>query len=474
MLSSMARMFLTISLWLAAIATPCSLSAQELSLPNAGSDDVPEAASPAAEQAIAQRQSDISDRDITRRISGIFDQIEDLAAVDVEVRAGVVSLSGEVPSEQAFEQAESIASRVSGVVTVQNGLERNVDVESNVTPALEGLRDDGMRLVRALPLIGVAMLIALLIGLFGHFLASASSFWQRVAPNIFLAELLAGTVRFVFIVLGIVVALQIVGATALLGAVLGGAGVIGIALGFAVRDTVDNYVSSLMLSLRQPFRANDHVVIEGQEGRVVRLTSRATILMTLDGNHLRIPNSMVFKAVILNYTRNPERRFEFDLGVDADDDPLAAIRTGTDVMRALPFILDDPEIRAFIVDVGDSSIILRFEGWVDQGQSDFCKARSLCVAQVKNALEAAGFALPEPIYRLRFDDGVPLRQSGDSPGGPAKSGRPAAARPAPPVSDSEALHDVRPDDAIVEKVDDERQMDATGTRDLLDDRRPIE
>src|SRR3546814_6600583 len=66
--------------------------------------------------------------------------------------------------------------------------------------------------------------------------------------------------------------------------------------------------SDLMLSLRQPFRANDHVVIEGHEGRVVRLTSRATILMTLEGNHLRIPNSTVFKAVILNYTRNPERR----------------------------------------------------------------------------------------------------------------------------------------------------------------------
>src|SRR3546814_11391197 len=71
-----------------------------------------------------------------------------------------------------------------------------------------------------------------------------------------------------------------------------------------------------MLSRRQPFRANDHVVIEGHEGRVVRLTSRATILMTLEGNHLRIPNSTVFKAVILNYTRNPERRFDFELGIE--------------------------------------------------------------------------------------------------------------------------------------------------------------
>src|SRR3546814_6765294 len=101
-----------------------------------------------------------------------------------------------------------------------------------------------------------------------------------------------------------------------------------------LRDTVDNYVSSLMLSLRQPFRANDHVVIEGHEGRVVRLTSRATILMTLEGNHLRIPNSTVFKAVILNYTRNPERRFDFELGIDANDDPVDGMAVGLRAISA--------------------------------------------------------------------------------------------------------------------------------------------
>ena len=66
---------------------------------------------------------------------------------------------------------------------------------------------------------------------------------------------------------------------------------------------------------RQPFRANDHVVIDSFEGRVIRLTSRATVLMTPDGNHLRLPNAMVFRSVILNYTRNPSRRFEFDVGI---------------------------------------------------------------------------------------------------------------------------------------------------------------
>ena len=108
-----------------------------------------------------------------------------------------------------------------------------------------------------------------------------------------------------FILFGIVIGLNMLGAGALLGAVLGGAGVVGLALGFAMKDTIENYVSSLMLSLRQPFRANDKVKIDDYEGRVLRLTTRATILLTPEGNHLRLSNSTVFKAVIVNYTAQP-------------------------------------------------------------------------------------------------------------------------------------------------------------------------
>lgn len=127
--------------------------------------------------------------------------------------------------------------------------------------------------------------------------------WERLTPNPFVAELLAQTVKVIFIVFGLILALSLIGAETILGTLLGGAGVIGIAVGFAVKDTIENYIASLMLSIRQPFRARDHIVINQQEGIVVRLTSRATILMTLDGNQLRIPNAEVFKGTILNYTK---------------------------------------------------------------------------------------------------------------------------------------------------------------------------
>ncbi len=259
--------------------------------------------------AIATKTKATDNAEIAGRIRSIFSEIAALKAVRVQVSAGVVTLSGTVPTAEDVSRAEAIAGRVSGVVTVQNDVTRDLDVSTNLTPALGEFGQEIRGLIQALPLLGVALAIGLAIGFLGYLLASFESLWRWVMPNSFLAELVASLIRVVFIILGLIAVLEVLGATALLGGVLGGAGVIGIAIGFAVRDNVANYVSSIMLSLRQPFRANDHVVIEGNEGRVVRLTSRATVLMTLDGNHLRIPNAIVFKSVILNYTRNSERRF---------------------------------------------------------------------------------------------------------------------------------------------------------------------
>jgi small conductance mechanosensitive channel len=413
----------------------------------------------AAPSTIASRAGETDDADIAGRIRSIFTEVAGLSAVKVEVSAGVVTLEGAVASGADADRAGAIAERVAGVVTVQNNLERSLGVQSNVAPALGKFQKDLKGLIDALPLLAVAMGIGLAIALLGHWLAGRRFIWVWITPNGFLAELVASLVRAVFFIVGAVVALQILGATALLGAVLGGAGVIGIAIGFAVRDTVDNYVSSLMLSLRQPFRANDHIVVEGQEGRVVRLTSRATVLMTLDGNHLRIPNAIVFKSVILNYTRNPERRFEFELGVDGEDDPLAAIKVGLAAMSGLDFVLDNPGPSAVIQNVGDSNIVLRFYGWVDQEHTDFLKGRSQAIAATKTALETADFSLPEPIYRLRFDS--------QPPGGEAPVRKPAPARPAPAES-----HDTAPTPYVERRVREERTDEDDG--DLLDERTPIE
>lgn len=433
---------------------------------------------PTPVQTIAATQEAGDDRRIAERIAGIFAELPAFGAVEVEVNEGVVSLSGTVPKPDDIARAEAIVNRVAGVVTVENGLERDLSLSAGSAGILT-LADRWNSLVRMLPLIGMALGVWLAIAFLGYLIAGLGRLWHRIAPNSFLAELIASAIRFGFTIVGLVIALDMIGATALLGAVLGGAGVIGIALGFAMRDTIENYVASLLLSLRQPFRANDWVQIDTYEGRVIRLTSRATVLMTLDGNHLRIPNGQVFKAVIVNFTRNPQRRFHFDLGVDADDDARAARQLGRDTLAGLEFVLSDPPPEARIIEVGDSNVVIRFLGWVDQRDTDWWKAQSQAIPAVKGALEDAGFGLPEPIYRLRFDPRsatVPFAaEAATATVTPSADEPPQAKRAVREVAASPADEDVRPADEIAAMVEEERnQPGEEQNKDLLDHSRPVE
>ena len=406
------------------------------------------------------------DAEIAARIRDIFAEIDSLQRVEASVASGVVTLSGTTQTADAAARAEAIAARINGVVTVENEIERDVSVSTRLTPAAGQAETFFRDALRSLPLILLALAMFTAIAAFGWLLSSWRWLWRHITPNAFIAELAASTFRGLFFILGAVAALSLLDATALLGAFLGAAGVIGLAVGFAVRDTIENYIASIMLSLRQPFRPNDHVVIDNKEGRVIRLTSRATILMTLDGNHLRIPNASVFKAVILNYTRNPERRFDFELGVDADDDPIAAIETGVGAIRALDFVLKDPPPLGFIKAVGDSNIVIFFAAWIDQRRADFAKSRSLALSAAKDALEDAGFALPEPIYRLRFDEKAPpiLKETTAATGAEKQKKRERAA--------AAAAQDVAPDTHLEEKVEEERREEPQG--DLLSPDAPVE
>jgi small-conductance mechanosensitive channel len=425
-------------------------------------------ASPSAPSSViaATPPATSSDDQIEDRIQTIFTEVDELNGISASVRNGVVTLGGATANAAAAERAEQIALRIEGVVTIQNQIEQAVGVEDNVSPILETTSTRVNQIIRSMPLLAVALTVFLVISFLGHLLASWRGFWRRIMPNSFLSDLVAGASRIIAVVVGLIVAMNVMGATTLLGTVLGGAGVIGLALGFAVRDTLENYISSIMLSIRQPFRANEHVVIDEHEGIVVRLTSRSTVLMTLNGNHLRIPNSTVFKAVILNYTRNPERRFEFDLGVDANDNPVAAMQLGLDTLKSLPYVLEQPDPESYIQTVGDSNIVLRFMGWVDQRNSNFGKARGLAISATKDVLEQKGFTLPEPIYRLRFDTGT------SQPA--AASTAEAGATPSRPKETVEARDaaDVRPDSHLTQIVAEERA--ATGEEDLLDEKRPVE
>jgi len=269
---------------------------------------------------IATQNDDQQDADIAIRIRDILTELGNYSDVTVTVSEGIVTLRGTTTSTVEATEVGALASRIAGVVAVRNEVTETADIVRRLDPALSRFKARAEQFITVLPLAMIAGVAAIVIIWAGLRIARARQPWERLAPNAFIAELYRQIVRIASVVGALVVALDILNATALLSTILGAAGIIGLALGFAVKDTVENFIASVMLSIRQPFRPNDTVEINGDQGKVIRLTSRATILLSFDGNHIRIPNATVFKSRIINYSQNAERRFMFSLMIDRNAD----------------------------------------------------------------------------------------------------------------------------------------------------------
>lgn len=398
---------------------------------------------PAGDEQPAGKQ--MSDAEIESRLETVFGFVEEFSEVAVGVRSGVVQLRGTVLSKAEQTHAAELAASVEGVVYVDNDLEVSTSVSERVEPVWETATARTRDFVRKLPLLAIALAVFVPFAL----LARLMSAWQAPYRLVTKTPLLQGIVRRIvasaIVVAGAIAAFEILDATALVGAVLGTAGVFGVALGFAFRDIVENYLASVMLGIRRPFNVHDHVLIDEFEGKVVRLTTRETILMTLDGNHLRLPNAQVFKAVIVNYARNPLRRFDFIVGAGVDEDLAAAQQLGVSTLHGMPGVVGEPPPFSWVEELGDSNVAIRFFGWVDQRNTDIYKARSEAIRRVKVALDEAGIDLPEPIYRVRLE-----RRGG--------AGAPPQ-RPRPTMKVETPAHEVEADAHIDRQIEEDLSED---------------
>ena len=132
-----------------------------------------------------------------------------------------------------------------------------------IAPSLERLAEEMNALLGYLPLLAVALVVLLLAWLLGSWLSRRKLVGRIARRNPFMQDLARTTVRWVVMLAGLLVALEILNATALVGAVLGTAGVLGVALGFAFKDILENYLAGLLMSLRQPFSPRAQVMALG-------------------------------------------------------------------------------------------------------------------------------------------------------------------------------------------------------------------
>ncbi|MAD76408.1 MAG: mechanosensitive ion channel protein MscS [Rheinheimera sp.] len=398
------------------------------------------------------------DQAIAARLGEITAAINGLEQVDISVSAGVVTLQGEIASAQLRNELTTIASRLEGVVHVQNQLQEPLAVRSRLAPAAEKFREMLATTVQMLPLLLLAVLAVVLFSLLGSWLSRRNALLRRIGLSELATNLGMRFVRLIVTSIGILIALELLDATALVSAMLGVAGVIGIALGFAFRNIVENYLAGVLLSTRNPFAIGDFIQVDEMTGKVIRLTSRDTVLMTLDGNHLRIPNSQIITSPMTNFTRNPLRRFEFNVGVSVELDLVRVRELAISTLSNMPGILTEPRPRVLVLELGDSAVTVRVMAWIDQRQTDFLKARSEAIRLVKTAFDQAGIEMPEPIYRLHMVDMAAQNSSytPDNSTDAPEATSAAAAISAPEV----AVVDVSADTAIEQQLNDELKQSA--------------
>jgi small-conductance mechanosensitive channel len=338
-----------------------------------------------------------------------------LQRVTVAVNGGVVTLGGEVVADADRKLAADVAGKVDGVAQVVNQVGIDADLHTRLGAAFDQVQGKLLRVVVALPLLLVAIAIVWFAAWFGRRVGRWPLRWLRGhGDNPYMDGLVRRVVQTAVVIVGLVLALNLLGATALVGAVLGSAGVVGLVVGFAFKDIAENYMAGVLLSLRRPFAPDDHLLIDRYEGKVIALTSRATLLMTLDGNQVSLPNSLVFKSVVTNYTANPKRRFDFALPVDTAESVGRARDLGLGAISRVDGVLADPAPSFAVDGYSAKGLDLRFFGWVDQRSNDVGKVRTEALREVRGAFAEAGVHGPETVRYRAPDAPVHKDPAGDT------------------------------------------------------------
>ena len=213
---------------------------------------------------------------------------------------------------------------------------------------------------------------------------------------------------------GLYLVFQVAGWTNIAFTIIGGTGLLGLILGIAFRDITENFLASIFLSVQNPFNVGDLVEISGVLGFVQNMTTRTTIVMTLAGNHVQIPNSTVYKSIIHNYTSNPNRRLDFIVGIGYDDSISLAQQTINTVLEMHPAVLDEPEHLVLVDSLGSATVNLQIYFWINGTEHSWLKVKSSVIRLIKRAIQDAGISMPDEAREMIFPNGVPVKMIEDS------------------------------------------------------------
>ncbi|MFZ5830393.1 MAG: mechanosensitive ion channel domain-containing protein [Planctomycetota bacterium] len=376
------------------------------------------------------------DEEIGARLQRILEATEWFDEPRVEVDEGVVFLSGRTETEEQKVWAGNLAQKTRDVVAVVNRLEVKQPAPWDWRPALAGAYDLWSGFIASLPYMAFGMVVLFVAYVAAKLLTRAlrGVLGRRVGVSL-LREVIARGLGILVFLLGLYIVLRVSGLTRLAVTVLGGTGLVGLVIGIAFRDITENFLASILLSVQQPFRAGDLVELDGVLGYVQQLNVRTTVLMTLTGNHVQIPNSTVYKSTIRNYTSNPNRREEFTVGIGYEVQIPKAQEVALGVLAEHPAVLKEPEPWVLVDSLGAGTVVLRVYFWLDGSTHSWLKVRSSAIRLVKRAFQAHGLSMPDEAREVLFPQGVPVHLIDERRA--ADAGVPVEKRPAEPAAEDD-------------------------------------
>ncbi len=203
------------------------------------------------------------------------------------------------------------------------------------------------------------------------------------------------------LIIGSMVAARALGFTNIAGSILAGAGISAIIFGFAFKDILENFLAGFILAIQKPFKVGDIIAIDSFKGPVRALELRSTLMRLADGRDIWIPNALIVKGILTNYTRDGLLRQEFMVGIDMDNDVEKARNVILDYIDTLSTILKKPEPNVLMDEITGSGVNIRVLFWINQvasltkidpearGES----IKSAAMRGTKDVLLANGFGL---------------------------------------------------------------------------------
>ncbi len=174
-------------------------------------------------------------------------------------------------------------------------------------------------------------------------------------------------------------------------AILGAAG---LAVGLALKDSLSNFSSGVMLVFFRPFRVGDYVEAAGVSGTIDSIGIFNTVIKTPDNRVITVPNSLVYAGTITNFSAEDTRRIDLVIGVGYNDDLTLAKQLIADVLAAEPRVLKHPEPVIVVDALADSSVNIAVRPWV--ARTDYLLTRGALLENIKKTLESNGLSIPYP------------------------------------------------------------------------------